>query len=175
VRTALRESPVTSRLDQLEALGDVERVSNPPEQRAILIARTDKDRAIGAEYWRVSTEMICIVYAGFSPAEVDAFERCPTRVLEDLSQAEGVPLGKKGHAHVAAATERGTTIQDFAPRGDARLEDREDLRQLEETSRRAYTHDPSVASDRRCLVRRIPWVYRQDFESSRRWPTSPSH
>ncbi|MEI6171415.1 MAG: hypothetical protein WCQ45_02915 [bacterium] len=36
-----------------------------------------------------------IVYAGFSPAEVDAFERCPTRVLENLSKAEGVPLGKK--------------------------------------------------------------------------------
>jgi hypothetical protein len=39
--------------------------------------------------------MMCIVYAGFSPAEVDAFERCPTRVLENLSKAEGVPLGKK--------------------------------------------------------------------------------
>ena len=48
-----------------------------------------------AEYWRVSTEMLRIVYAGFSPAEGDAFERCPTRVLENLSKAEGVPLGKK--------------------------------------------------------------------------------
>jgi hypothetical protein len=48
-----------------------------------------------AECWRVSTEMMRIVYAGFSPAEVDAFERCPTRVLENLSKAEGVPLGKR--------------------------------------------------------------------------------
>ena len=60
--------------------------------------------------------MLRIVYAGFSPAEVDAFERCPTRVLENLSKAEGVPLGKKGHADVAAAMERGTTIRDFARR-----------------------------------------------------------
>jgi len=48
-----------------------------------------------AEQWRVSTEMMRIVSAGGSPAEVDASERCPTRVLENLPQGEGLPSGKK--------------------------------------------------------------------------------
>ena len=95
-RTALRKSSLTSMLDRLEALGYVERVSDPQDRRAVLIARTDKDRALEAEYWRVSAKMTRVFYAGFSPSEIDAFERYLARVLENLSKAEEAPAGKGG-------------------------------------------------------------------------------
>jgi len=82
-------------LDRLEALSYVERVSDPQDRCAVLIARTDKDRALEAEYWRVSAEMMRVFYAGFSPSEMNAFERYLMRVLENLSKAEGAPPAKK--------------------------------------------------------------------------------
>jgi DNA-binding MarR family transcriptional regulator len=95
-RTALGKSALTSMLDRLEAQGYVERVPDAKDRRTTRIARTDKDRAMEAAYRRVSDEMSRIFYAGFSPSEIDAFERYLTRVLENLSKAEEAPAGKGG-------------------------------------------------------------------------------
>ncbi|MCX6101418.1 MAG: MarR family transcriptional regulator, partial [Candidatus Bipolaricaulota bacterium] len=56
-KTALSKSTLTSMLDRLVTQGYVERIPDPDDRRAIRIARTEKDRALEADYRRVSDQM----------------------------------------------------------------------------------------------------------------------
>ncbi len=87
-RTALGKSALTSMLDRLEAQGYVERIPDGKDRRAIRIARTDKDRAMEADYRRVSDEMTGIFYAGFSTADIDRLEEYLARILGNLERVE---------------------------------------------------------------------------------------
>jgi DNA-binding MarR family transcriptional regulator len=89
-RTALGKSALTSMLDRLEAQGNVERVPDATDRRAIRIARTAKDRAMEAEYRRVSDDMMEIFYAGFSSADIARFEGYLGRILGNLERAEAL-------------------------------------------------------------------------------------
>jgi DNA-binding MarR family transcriptional regulator len=87
-RTSLGKSTLTSMLDRLELSGHLARVPSRKDRRRILIERTDKDRALEGVYVRVSREMTTLFYGGFSPTEIDRFEKDLQRILENLTVFE---------------------------------------------------------------------------------------
>jgi DNA-binding MarR family transcriptional regulator len=87
-QTSLGKSTLTSMLDRLEQSGYVRRVPSPQDRRMVLIERTEKDRAFQQLYVQVSQEMTALFYAGFSGAEIDAFERYLARILDNLTAYE---------------------------------------------------------------------------------------
>lgn len=92
-RTSLGKSTLTGMLDRLERAGELRRAPAEGDRRKTLIFLTDKDRALRETYDRVSAEMNELYYAGFSPAEIDVFERDLARILANLEQA--ARLGKE--------------------------------------------------------------------------------
>ncbi len=87
-KTALSKSTLTSMLDRLVTQGYVERIPDPDDRRAIRIARTEKDRALEADYRRVSDQMTEVFYRGFADADADRFEGYLKRIVENLEQAD---------------------------------------------------------------------------------------
>ncbi len=87
-RTSLGKSTLTSMLDRLEASGYLRRVPSREDRRQILIHRTEKDKVFEGVYVRVSQEMTRLFYDGFSPTEIDRFEQCLQRILDNLATAE---------------------------------------------------------------------------------------
>ena len=87
-RTSLWKSTLTSMLDRLEASGHLRRARSRRDRRRILIKRTAKDKALEGLYVRVSREMTALFYDGFSPMEVDRFERYLERILANLTALE---------------------------------------------------------------------------------------
>ena len=88
-RTSLGKSTLTSMLDRLEEAGYIVRERSKADRRAILVKRTDKDRAAQAAYERVSKAMGDVYYAGLSEAKIDGFERLLERILDNLIAHEG--------------------------------------------------------------------------------------
>jgi DNA-binding MarR family transcriptional regulator len=88
-RTSLGKSTLTSMLDRLEGSGHIVRERSETDRRAILVKRTDKDRAAQAAYERVSKAMAQVYYSGLADAEIDAFERTLERILGNLIALEG--------------------------------------------------------------------------------------
>jgi DNA-binding MarR family transcriptional regulator len=84
-QTSLGKSTLTSMLDRLEQAGYVRRVPSPHDRRVVLIERTEKDRAFQQQYVEVSQEMGALYYAGFSDAEIEAFEGYLERILSNLT------------------------------------------------------------------------------------------
>ena len=92
-RTSLGKSTLTSMLDRLEEAGYILREHSAKDRRAILVKRTEKDRAAQAAYERVSAAMTDLYYAGLTEAEIDRFEASLAQILENLSgQEAGAPL-----------------------------------------------------------------------------------
>jgi DNA-binding MarR family transcriptional regulator len=87
-RSSLSKSTLTSMLDRLEKMGYVQRVRSAADRRVILIARTDKDRALEDTYRRVSEEMTELYYAGLSEEEILAFESTLQRILDNMVRAD---------------------------------------------------------------------------------------
>lgn len=87
-RTALGKSALTSMLDRLEGQGLVRRTPDARDRRAVRIVRTDKDRALEADYRRISEAMVDIFYAGLSAAEIERFEDALARILVNLERAD---------------------------------------------------------------------------------------
>ena len=120
-----------------------------------------------AEYWRVSTEMLRIVYAGFSPAEVGRVRAMPHPGSGEPVEGRGGSLGEEGscrrrRGHGARNDDPGLRAQ-----GVARPEEREDLRSS--LLRRIAVLCPFVGSavGSRCLTARgynteIEWVWERD-------------
>ena len=83
-------------LDRLEALSYVERVSDPQDRCAVLIAQTHKDRALEAEYWRVSAEMMRVFYAGLSKRD-ECVRAIPHAGPGEPIEGRGGSPGEEGH------------------------------------------------------------------------------
>ncbi len=86
-QTSLGKSTLTSMLDRLEQSGFVRRVPSQEDHRVTFVERTEKDRAMQAEYIGVSRQMAELFYQGLSPSEVHEFEGYLQRVLNNLEQA----------------------------------------------------------------------------------------
>ena len=87
-RTSLGKSTLTSMLDRLERSGHLRRVRSAKDRRQILIRRTRKDKALESLYVEVSRDMTKLFYGGFSPAEIDRFEKHLKRILDNLTAFE---------------------------------------------------------------------------------------
>ena len=87
-RTLLSKSTLTAMLDRLEEAGLVRRVRSKQDRRAIHIELTPKSRRLEGVYQEVSAEMAERFYKGFSSREIDAFERCLARILDNLKELE---------------------------------------------------------------------------------------
>lgn len=87
--TGLAKTTLTSMLDRMEEAGLVKRVFDRGDRRRIRIALTEKARALSDRYDRVSAEMNELYYAGFTDAEILAFENGLRRVLQNLKEKEG--------------------------------------------------------------------------------------
>jgi len=93
--TSLKKSTLTAMLDVLERSGHVTRVPSGEDRRRIHIRLTAKNRELQDVYARVSQEMTSLGYAGFSKAEVDAFEAMLERILANLKSAEVLMEGQR--------------------------------------------------------------------------------
>ncbi len=87
-KTSLKKSTLTNLLDRLEEAGYLRRVRSQDDRRQVLVVRTEKDRAWQDTYVRVSQEMTCLFYAGFSEQEIDQFEGYLERILANLAAVE---------------------------------------------------------------------------------------
>ncbi len=75
-------------LDRLEAMGYIRRRRSDTDRRKIIIHRTEKDKATEKQYARLSEQMTQIWYRGFGDAEIDRFEACLQRILDNLVEFE---------------------------------------------------------------------------------------
>jgi DNA-binding MarR family transcriptional regulator len=87
-KTQLEKSTLTSMLDRLEQGGFIRRIASKEDRRKIIIQRTEKDKIFQDQYLAVSEEMNGIFYRGFSPAEIDEFEKNLERILINLINEE---------------------------------------------------------------------------------------
>lgn len=86
--TMLGNSTLTSMLDRLENSGYVKRCFSSTDRRTITIMQTDKNNQLQEIYQQVSKEMLELFYAGFKHQEIDIFEDCLRRILNNLKEAE---------------------------------------------------------------------------------------
>jgi len=82
--TALTKSTLTSMLDRLEEAKYLQRVPSTTDRRKIEVHLTDEGRRLQEEYSGLSQEMAELFYEGFSSSEIDEFERCLERLLQNL-------------------------------------------------------------------------------------------
>lgn len=87
-KTQLEKSTLTSMLDKLEKDGFISRFPSKVDRRKIIIKRTEKDKKLQQKYTSISTEMTNLFYQGFSENEIDIFENCLTKILNNLINAE---------------------------------------------------------------------------------------
>ena len=83
-KTMLEKSTLTSMLDRLEEAGYITRMPSAEDRRAILIWRTEKDKALQKTYEEVSEDMTRLYYSGFSSPEIDRLEAGLRKVLDNL-------------------------------------------------------------------------------------------
>lgn len=82
--TALTKSTLTSMLDRLEEAKYLQRVPSRTDRRRILIYLTDEGKRLQERYIGVSQDMTEVFYEGFAGPEIDEFERCLERLLQNL-------------------------------------------------------------------------------------------
>lgn len=82
--TALTKSTLTSMLDRLEEAKYLQRVPSRTDRRRILIYLTDEGKRLQERYVRVSQDMTELFYEGLTGPEIDEFERCLERLLQNL-------------------------------------------------------------------------------------------
>jgi len=87
-KTQLGKSTLTSMLDRLEAMGYIRRQRSEQDRRKIFIFRTPKDRMMEKRYVELSEDIAELWYKGFSPEDIEAFERCLQRILDNVTEFE---------------------------------------------------------------------------------------
>lgn len=87
-RTSLGKSTLTSMLDRLEQSGLLKRQPSPSDRRETVIVRTQKDRDLETLYNSISREMTDLYYRGLTDAQVDQFEHCLRKILDNLCEEE---------------------------------------------------------------------------------------
>ncbi|KXH74838.1 MAG: hypothetical protein AM326_09490 [Candidatus Thorarchaeota archaeon SMTZ-45] len=93
-RTLLRKSTLSELLDNLEAAGHIKRVQSEEDKRKTLIRLTETSRSLERMYIEVSVEMTNLFYKGFTPEEIDLFEKYLRRVLDNLVDVESSEVGE---------------------------------------------------------------------------------
>ena len=88
-KTMLEKSTLTSMLDRLVEMGYVTRVPSKEDRRAILIWRTEKDKAFQKLYYDLSADMTNLFYQGLSGQEIDRLEAGLRKILDNLVSFEG--------------------------------------------------------------------------------------
>lgn len=87
-RTGLAQTTLTGMLDRMQGQGHIQRLANPEDRRQVRIALTPAARALQADYDRVSEDMNCLFYQGFTEEEVRDLEDGLRRVLGNLKKRE---------------------------------------------------------------------------------------
>ena len=87
-KTSLGKSTLTSMLDRLESSGYVTRVPCADDRRAVLVKRTEKDKAFEKIYVALSQDMTKLFYSGFRKKEIDQFEAYLSRIFDNLVRHE---------------------------------------------------------------------------------------
>jgi len=87
-KTGLAKTTLTGMLDRMENAGLIMRIFDKSDRRQILIALTEKARALNNEYDKISREMNEIFYAGFSDEDIVRFENTLQRILKNLNESE---------------------------------------------------------------------------------------
>lgn len=87
-KTSLAKTTLTSMLERMEQANLIKRVSDQTDKRKIRISLTDTARKLNDDYNKISQEMNDVYYAGFSEAEVRAFEQNLQKILSNLTEKE---------------------------------------------------------------------------------------
>ena len=87
-KTGLAKTTLTGMLDRMENAGLIMRIFDKSDRRQILIALTEKARALNNEYDKISREMNEIFYTGFSDEDIIKFENTLQRILKNLNESE---------------------------------------------------------------------------------------
>ncbi len=86
--TSLANTTLTSMLDRMQEGGLIRRMPDSANRRQILVHITDKARSYKKEYDAVSERMNELFYTGFSPEEIEAFERQLKVIILNLQSEE---------------------------------------------------------------------------------------
>ena len=87
-KTGLARNTLTSMLDRMEAAELARREPDAHDRRVTLICLTEKARALRDQYDAVSGRMNEIYFRGFSDEEVQQFEGCLKRIIQNLEEEE---------------------------------------------------------------------------------------
>jgi DNA-binding MarR family transcriptional regulator len=87
--TQLSKPTLTIMLNRLEKNGYIIRFPSETDRRAVLIKRTGKDKHLEEVYDQIAHMMSGIFYKGFTPREIEQFENCLERILNNLISARG--------------------------------------------------------------------------------------
>ena len=82
--TQLSKPTLTIMLNRLEKNGYVKRFPSETDHRVVFIQSTGKDKHLEKLYAYIADKMSKIFYKGFSPKEIDQFENCLARILNNL-------------------------------------------------------------------------------------------
>jgi DNA-binding MarR family transcriptional regulator len=82
--TQLSKPTSTIMLNRLEKKGYIKRFPSETDRRVVFIKSTGKDKHLEKLYANVADIMSEIFYKGFSPKEVEQFENCLERILNNL-------------------------------------------------------------------------------------------
>ncbi len=87
-KTSLDKSTLTGILSRLERDGYIEKRPDEIDKRSTRIFLTGKEEGFLHNISKVSEEMNCIFYKGFSEEEIIQFDHMLARILENCKEAE---------------------------------------------------------------------------------------
>lgn len=82
--TQLSKPTLTIMLNRLEKNGYVKRFPSKTDHRVVFIESTGKDKRLEKLYANIADKMSEIFYKGFTQREVEQFENCLERILNNL-------------------------------------------------------------------------------------------
>jgi DNA-binding MarR family transcriptional regulator len=82
--TQLSKPTLTIMLNRLEKNGYVKRFPSKTDHRVVFIESTGKDKRLEKLYANIADKMSEIFYKGFTQKEVEQFENCLERILNNL-------------------------------------------------------------------------------------------
>ncbi|HWT73956.1 MAG TPA: MarR family transcriptional regulator [Mobilitalea sp.] len=84
--TSLAKTTLTSMLDRMEEGGLLERIPDKRNRRQIFVSITEKAKEYREAYDRVSEQMNCLFYQGFTDTEIADFENILKRIINNLEK-----------------------------------------------------------------------------------------
>lgn len=87
-KTSLDKSTLTGIIDRLERDGYIERKQSETDKRSTIISLTGKEQEFANHVQKVSDQMNCIFYKGFTDEEITQFDTMLQRILENCKEAD---------------------------------------------------------------------------------------